>query len=174
MFPDNASIAEAMKRVAELLEVEEGASDRVRSWRAAVRSIEASARPITEIVRQDGVEGLHHLGLDYVLAGRVADVLREERFPFLDRLEARSACGSVFERVPGIGPKLAREVREVLGVESLSGLARAARDGTLSEICGFGPRRTRLVASALAPIERPARSEPTESTEGQLELWGGQ
>jgi DNA polymerase/3'-5' exonuclease PolX len=168
---DNASVAEALGRVAQLLEAEGKSPERARTWRRAARAIEASPRPVAQLVEERGVEGIHGLGLDYVVSGLIADLLRTGRLPLLERLEARSACGSVFQRVPGIGPKLARELRQVLGVESLDGLARAAHDGTLSAVCGFGPRRSRLVASMLAPMERRACSEGSAA---QLDLWASE
>ena len=165
---DNASVAEAVERVAQLLETEGNAIERVRPWRRAACAIRASARPVAKVVEDDGVEGVHRLGIDYRVGGLVIDLLRTGRLPLLDRLEARSACGSVLQRVPGIGPKLARELREVLGVQSLDGLARAARDGKLSAVGGFGPRRTGLVASMLAQVDRRASSDCSAA---QLELW---
>ncbi len=165
---DNASLAAAAERVAALLQSEGGVDGRARTWHEVARAIRTSPRPIVELVEELGVEGVHRLGIDYVTGGMVSDLVRTGRLPLLERLEARCACGTVFERVPGIGPKLAREVREVLGVESLDGLARAAQDGTLSGICGFGPRRIRLVASLLAPLERRVRDQ---GPAGQLDLW---
>jgi len=167
---DNASVAAAAERVAELLEAESGASDRVRLWRRAARAIRASARPIAEVVTEQGIEGVHQLGIDYLVGGLVTDLVRTGRLPLLDKLEGRSACGNVFQRVPGIGPRLARELRQVLGVESLEGLARAAQDGTLSGLCGFGPRRTRLLASLATAQKRECGEHPA----AQLDLWAAQ
>jgi DNA polymerase/3'-5' exonuclease PolX len=167
---DNASIAAAAERVAELLEVESGTGDRVRLWRRAAGAIRASVRPIAEIVAEQSVEGIHQLGIDYLVGGMVTDLVRTGKLPLLDKLEGRSACGNVFQRVPGIGPKLALELRQVLGVESLEGLARAAQDGTLSGICGFGPRRTRLLASLATAPKRECPDRPA----AQLDLWSAQ
>ena len=167
---DNASVAAAAQRVAELLEAERGPSERSRLWRRAAGAIRTSARPIADVVAEQGIEGVHQLGIDYLVGGLVKDLVRTGTLPLLDTLEGRSACGNVFQRVPGIGPKLARELRQVLGVESLEGLARAAQDGTLSGLCGFGPRRTRLLASlATAP-----RRECPDQTAAQLDLWAPQ
>ncbi len=167
---DNASVAAAAERLAELLEAESGTSDRARLWRRAASAIRSSAQPIADIVAEQGIEGVHQLGIGYLVGGVVADLVRTGRLPLLDKLEARAACGNVFQRVPGIGPKLAQELRQVLGVESLEGLARAAQDGTLSGICGFGPRRTRLLASLATTPKR----ECPDGEVGQLDLWAAQ
>ena len=44
--------------------------------------------------------------------------------------------------VPGIGPKSAKHVHEVLGIETLDQLVQAARDGRLQSVWGFGAKRT--------------------------------
>lgn len=167
---DNPSVAAAADRVAALLETESGASVRVRLWRRAAAAIRTSTRPIADVVAEQGIEGVHQLGIDYLVGGLVTDLVRTGRLPLLDKLEGRAACGNVFQAVPGIGPKLARELRQVLGVESLEGLARAAQDGTLSGICGFGPRRTRLLASLATTPKRECPDVPS----GQLDLWSAQ
>ena len=53
--------------------------------------------------------------------------------------------------VPGIGPKRAARVHEVLGVTSAAELVRAARAGRLRRVCGFGPKRVAEIAAMRLP-----------------------
>ncbi len=164
---DNDSIAATAERTAALLDAEGNNS---RLWRRAAQAIRNSNRALAEVIEEDGIEGVHQLGIDYEVGGLLKDLLRTGRLPLLEKLESRSACGTVLQSIPGIGPKLAKELKDVLGVESLEGLARAAQDGQLSSVCGFGPRRTRLIASVLASASHKKASND-HPTEGQLELW---
>jgi len=167
---DNSKVADTADRVASLLDAEGSSVDKSRLWRRAAQAIRNSPRALADVIEAEGIEGVHQLGIDYVVGGLLKDLLRTGRLTLLERLETRSACGTVLQRVPGIGPKLARELREVLGVDSLEGLARAAQDGALSSVCGFGPRRTRLIASVLASAAQKKASND-HPPEGQLDLW---
>lgn len=44
--------------------------------------------------------------------------------------------------VPGVGPRTAKRLHEMLGVETAAELAEAARSGRLQSLHGFGPKRT--------------------------------
>lgn len=53
--------------------------------------------------------------------------------------------------VPGVGPKTAEHVHQALGLETAADLVRAARDGRLRTVWGFGPRRTEAIAALDLP-----------------------
>jgi DNA polymerase (family 10) len=55
---------------------------------------------------------------------------------------------------PGIGPRLAREIYERLGIGTVEDLVRAARDGRLRTVRGFGAKRTRAIAALDLPDAR--------------------
>jgi DNA polymerase (family 10) len=142
----NAKLAEGLERIAQLL----GSREQVRclALKHAAAAIRFSQRPLTERVTDAGVEGVHALGIDYELSGVVTDWVRTGRLWWLERLESRRQ--RELEGVPGIGPRLARELRDMLGVVDLEGLARAAREGRLSRIYGFGPKRVKMIEAVLA------------------------
>jgi DNA polymerase/3'-5' exonuclease PolX len=141
----NAQLAEGLERVAELLE---GARARREALRRAAAVIRWSAQSVSRCVDQEGVEGVHQLGLDYELAGVVTDWVRSGRLRWLERLEARQHRQLL--DLPGIGPKLADDLRQVLGVEDIPSLARALREGQLARVCGFGAKRLKALEAALA------------------------
>jgi DNA polymerase (family 10) len=70
--------------------------------------------------------------------------------PSADKLKKRIPSGLIeVTRIPGLGPKRARALNEQLGVESLDDLRRAAEDGTLEDVAGFGPKAQENVLLAL-------------------------
>ena len=71
--------------------------------------------------------------------------------------------------VPGIGPHLAEQVHRTLGIGTARELVRAARDGRLRSVHGFGPKRTAQIADVRLPEERD-RTRP--SALSQLRLFG--
>ena len=151
--PTNHTIAAALERIAELLELDGVEPTPVAAYRRAAQAIAAAPRPAVELVNEDGVEALHALGIGYLISGLVTDWIRSGELPLLDRLERRHDPEARLRRVPGIGPKLAHEVRE-LGIDSVDALARAAESGRLNDVCGFGPKRIALIRATLPRRER--------------------
>jgi DNA polymerase/3'-5' exonuclease PolX len=142
---DNARIAVGLERIAQLLG--DGVQSRREALRRAAAIIRFSAQPVVRRVDEAGVEGVHLLGLDYELAGVVTDWVRSGRLSWLEKLEERRS--RELSELPGIGPKLATQLRRVLGVVDVTGLARALRQGELGKVLGFGPKRVRALEAAL-------------------------
>lgn len=142
----NTRIAAGLERIAALLT--EGPRARREALRRAAAIVRWASQPVTRTVEERGVEGVHQLGLEYELAGVVTDWVRSGQLPWLERLERRrrhELC-----EVPGIGPKLARELGQLLGVVDVAGLGRALRDGQLGRVCGFGPKRVKMIEAFIA------------------------
>jgi DNA polymerase (family X) len=60
------------------------------------------------------------------------------RSDVLDRLQGEVSPIDLFVQVPGIGEELAQRVYEELKVNTLEDLERAAYDGSLQQVEGFG------------------------------------
>jgi len=149
--PRNPEVADALERVADLLEAQDENPFRVRAWRAGARSVRESEREVAAILAEHGTEGLDRLpGIGKSLAGAIAELVHTGRLRLLDRLEGEIAPEDLFTTVPGIGEELAARIHRELHVDTLEELELAAHDGRLEKLPGFGPRRVRGVREALA------------------------
>ena len=149
--PRNPEVADALERVADLLEAQDENPFRVRAWRAGARSVRDSEREVAAILAEDGIEGLDRLpGIGRSLAGAIAELVHTGRLRLLDRLEGEIAPEDLFTTVPGIGEELAARIHRELHVDTLEDLELAAHDGRLEKLRGFGARRVRGVREALA------------------------
>lgn len=148
MAPTNPTIASALERIADLLELDGVEAAPVAAYRRAASAIAASPEPVGELIEADGVDALHALGIGWWISGLVTDWIRSGELPLLERLERRHDPVASLQRVPGIGKKLAHEVRE-LGIDTVDKLANAARTGSLQGVCGFGPKRIALLRATL-------------------------
>jgi len=148
---DNQDVADALERVADLLEAQGENPYRVRAYRAGAQSVRSSPRRVAEILEQEGTEGLDRLPeIGKSLAAAIAELVHTGRLGMLERLEGQISPEDLFTTVPGIGEELARRVYQELHLETLEELELAAHDGRLSRVPGFGPRRVRAVREALA------------------------
>jgi len=147
----NAEIADALERVADLLEAQAGSPFRVRAYRNAAETLRALPRPAAEILREAGRKGLVALpGIGKSIAALIDEYVHNLRLGILDRLEGQISPEDLFTTVPGIGEELAARIHEHLDVETLEELEVAAHDGRLETVRGLGPRKVRAIRDSLA------------------------
>ena len=149
--PANAEIARIFREVADQLELSRANQFRIRAYRNAARTVEESARSIASIARTtpEELEELPGIGAD--LAGKITQIVRTGELPMLATLERRAPKGAAeLMHVPGIGPRRARVLAQRLHVRSLDGLKRAAREGRIHKLPGFGARTEQRILTELA------------------------
>lgn len=157
----NEAVVAGLDEVARLLAMDGRQLARSARVSRAADSVRACVKPLTELVEQRGVEGVQLLGIDYELAGVITDWVRTGELVWLERLKAKRRAE--LAELPSIGPRLAEELRAVLGVEDLDGLAEAARAGSLQSVCGFGPKRIKVIEGLLrvrGALARQAQISP--------------
>jgi hypothetical protein len=163
LLSGNPEIAERLDEIAELLEARGANPFRVRAYRTAADTLRELNEPVAQILRREGLAGLERLsGIGRSLARRIERMVRTGRSPLLERLRAGNAPEKLFATVPDIGPGLARQIHEQLGIETLAELEAAAHDGRLAEVPGMGAKRVRAVRESLAGrFRRGAGAEPS-------------
>lgn len=168
----NADIAARLEEVASVLEAQDANPYRVNAYRRAATTIRNQAHPVSEIVEQNGIEGLDDLpGIGESLSRAIFQMVKTGTLPMLERLRGESDPVEMLSSVSGIGKKLAERLYDDLGIHSLEELEAAAHDGRLREIAGFGEKRVSGIRDSLAsrlggvrkPLPPVLTTEPTVS-----------
>jgi Holliday junction resolvasome RuvABC DNA-binding subunit len=165
--PQNIEIAQRLNEVALLL-AEQGANPfRVQAYRRAADMIQREPRPLSEILAQQGMDGLRQLpGIGESLARSLHDLVLTGRLPILERLRGEADPVALLSSVPGIGPALAERLHHDLSLQTLEELEAAAHDGRLSDIEGIGPKKLAgIIDSLAARLERVRRPHPPSDSE---------
>jgi hypothetical protein len=150
----NRGIAAQMAVMAQTLEAQRAPRSRVRAFRRATGALETLAAPVADILRDGGLAALVRVpGMGEDAARAVAEIVATRRWAELDRLRGIAAPEPIFRRLEGVGPRLAARLAETLHVDTLAGLAAAARDGRLASLREIGPRRADALRAALAAID---------------------
>lgn len=158
----NAAVAGRLEEVARILE-EHGANRfRVAAYRRAAARLRGLGRPIEELLRDQGLEGLERLpGIGPSLARSIRDLVTSGRLPMLERLRGESDPVELLRSVPGVGRVTAERLHHDLDIDTLEELESAAHDGRLERIAGFGAKRLAGVRDSLA--QRLGRVRPGAS-----------
>jgi len=155
----NLDVAARLDEIAALLDAPHANPFRARAYRGAAERVRALKRPVTDILRAEGLEGLDALpGIGPSTARAIRDLATTGRHAVLDRLRGRSDPVALLATVPGIGPTLAQRLHDHEDIETLEQLEQAAHDGRLERVPGFGAKRVAGIRDALsARLGRPRR-----------------
>jgi putative hydrolase len=154
----NASIAERLREVADLLSHQGANPFRVSAYRRAAQTVLELEADVDDVLRRDGLDGLIALpGIGRSIAASIEEMVRTGRWMQLERLRGIMEPETVFQGIPGIGPKLAERIHGTLEIETLEALEIAANDGRLERVPGVGARRAAMIRAALANMLRRRR-----------------
>jgi DNA polymerase (family 10) len=151
---ENLEIATQLDEVGDLLEIQEANPFRVRAYRNAVRTITELATPIERMVA-DGDDLTALPGIGKELARHITELVTTGEMGVLTELR-ESVPSTLVQvmRLPGVGPKSARKLWDELGVETVEELKKAAEDGRVSELKGFGEKKQALIISGIEQFSR--------------------
>lgn len=147
----NVEIARRLEEVGDLLEAQRAIPFRVQAYRRVAAAVRHLPKPLLEIWREQGEEGLRTVtGVGERLANTLRTLITTGRLPMLDRLRGETDTVALLESVPGIGHALAERLHRELGIDSLEDLEAAAHDGRMADIAGIGPKKLAGIIDTLA------------------------
>ena len=145
----NADITVIFEEIADLLEIEAANTFRIRAYRNAARilgDLPQEARVLVE--RGDDLTRLPGIGAD--LAGKIGEIVTTGHCSLLDRLhkELPPAITELL-KIPGLGPKRVKALYHDLDVQTVEQLLRAAQDGRIRALPGFGEKTEQNILQAV-------------------------
>jgi len=146
----NDEIARVFEEMADLLEIEEANPFRVRAYRNAARSVSTLGTELSELVaRGEDLTRLPAIGKD--LAAKIREMVESGHVAALDKLHHEvPASLEALLQIPGLGPKRVKALYHELGITTLAQLQRAATEGRLRALPGFGAKTEQGILDNLA------------------------
>lgn len=149
----NSQVAAIFRQCADVLREQAANPFRVNAYIRAAQTLESLSTDVRDILRDHGIEGLIELpAIGQGLAASIDEIARTGRLGQLDRLRGEATPDTLFQSVPGVGPKLAHAIHEALHVDTLEALEIAAHDGRLEAVEGIGARRAAAIRAGLAAM----------------------
>jgi DNA polymerase (family 10) len=153
---ENIDIARLFEEIADLLEIQGENQFRIRAYRTAARTIDTLAVPAASLASEGRLDELPGIGSD--LAGKIATILETGTLPLLQELTAKTPESLVqMLRIPGLGPKRAKQIYDTLGIKTLDALETAAKTGQLRELPGIKETTEHKILQGLADLRRQRR-----------------
>jgi DNA polymerase (family 10) len=146
----NAEVATAFEEMADLLEIEGANPFRVRAYRFAARTLRDLPAEVGEMVAKgEDLTSLPGIGDD--LAGKIKEILSTGTAAAIEAQRKRvPATVTELLRIPGLGPKRVKTLTQELKIRSPSELQKAAQEGRVRTLAGFGEKTEQHILAALA------------------------
>ena len=132
----NQEIADVLYEIADFLEIED-VEYKPRTYRTAARNIESLSEPVEDVSDRGELEEIEGVGES--IAEKIREYLETGELAYYEELKADLPVDiEAITSVEGVGPKTAKTLYSELEVATLEDLERAAEEGKIAELDGFG------------------------------------
>jgi DNA polymerase (family 10) len=132
----NQEVASVLYEIADLLELK-GVEWKPRAYRKAAQSVETLGEPIASIYERGELQDIPGIGES--ISEKIQEMLEKGKLQYLEDLRSEFPEGvREMENIEGIGPKTALTLHAKLGIQTIDDLEKAARQGKIRELKGFG------------------------------------
>src|ERR1700749_4248865 len=137
---DNLSIAQLLAETADLLEISNGDSFRIRSYRRAAEAVESSTIQLSTIA-EDAKKLQEIPGIGKGMAANIREIEKAGTLPLREELLTKYRPTMLeLLKLPGMGPKTVLLLWEALQVSNVEQLQAAIDAGKLASLPRFGPK----------------------------------
>ena len=167
-------VASILREISQLLQLKGENAFKVRAYDQGADTFEAlppdPAAPggLHERVRQRTLGDLPFVGK--AIEQKVTELVETGRLEYLEKLRLEFPPGALeLTRIPGLGPRKASALIKELDVASLDDLEKAAREGRIKGLKGFGPKSEQQILEGIAQVRAQSGKKPLWDTRPQAE-----
>ncbi|MFO7967412.1 MAG: DNA polymerase/3'-5' exonuclease PolX [Archaeoglobaceae archaeon] len=144
----NREIARILNEIADYLDME-GVQFKPRAYRRAAQNIETLGSDIEEVYRKGELENIEGVGKG--IAKKIEEYLETGKVKKLQELKEKAPVDTEnLMTVEGLGPKTVEALYNELGIKDLDDLEKAAREGRIGRLKGFGRKTEEKILENIA------------------------
>jgi DNA polymerase (family 10) len=149
----NQLVADTLYMIADLLDLKGEIFFKTRAYRIAAQTIEALDADIERLVNQGTLESIP--GVGEALAKKITELVKTSKLEYLERLKKEVPTGLIdLLGIPGLGPKKVAVLYKNRGITSIKDLKKAASNGELRTLEGFGEITERNILRGIQLLEK--------------------
>ncbi len=142
-----------LNRVADLLEIKGENFFKIRAYREAVRQMDNLTTEVEELIRDGRLTDVP--GIGEAIEKKIVEFVTTGQLEFLSRLETEVPPALLeLTRVPGLGPRTAKDIYDALGIVSLDALEEAARDHRLQTLPRIKAKTEENILKGIGMLKR--------------------
>ena len=149
----NEQVAELFRSTSDLLQILGESRFVVLAYQNAARTIEGLEEDINAVAAAGALQDLPKVGK--AIAEKIDTLLETGSLPYYDEIAAQVPEGVVaMMQVPDVGPKTVQRLWRELDVTSVEALEKAAQEGKLRGLKGFGAKTEERILKSIELLSR--------------------
>src|SRR6202022_1502656 len=142
-----------LNRVADLVETRGENFFKIRAYREAVRQRDNLTTEVEDLIHEGRLKD--GPGIGEAIEEKIAEYVTTGQLEFLKKLEAEVPPALLeLTRVPGLGPRTAKDIYDALGILSLDALEEAAQSHRLLGVRGIKAKTEENILKGIAMLKR--------------------
>ncbi len=134
----NEEVAALLQEFADITAITGGDAFKARAYEKAARAVAGFGEDVAKL-DDKSLREIPNVGKS--IADKIAEYVRTGHIAAVEKARATIPAGvRELTAIPGLGPRKALILYDVLGVSSVDGLVEAVRAGKLRDLKGFGPK----------------------------------
>lgn len=134
---DKVEIASILDDIAAMLELKGENPFRVRAYQNGARALLDSTEDLVVLTNENRLTSIKGIGKG--LSENITSLVKTGKLPFYEDLKKELPPGLLaLTKLQGVGPKKALLLHEKLGIQSVEELKKAAEEGKIAKLKGFG------------------------------------
>lgn len=149
----NQLVANILYQIADLLDLKGEIFFKTRAYRMAAQKIEVLEENIEDLTKEDRL--LEIPGVGEGLAKKIKEIVETGKLDYFERLKKEIPEGLInLLNIPGLGPKKVAAIYKNLGITTLKELQKAANEGKLRDLDGFGEITEQNIIRGIQLLEK--------------------
>ncbi|MCX7589320.1 MAG: DNA polymerase/3'-5' exonuclease PolX [Patescibacteria group bacterium] len=147
----NQQIANILKEISFLLEMEEDSSFRSRAYEKAALIIESLDQSLIDIYNSGGLKAIEKIpGIGKSLALKIEELIKTGKLKYFEDLKKQTPINlDELTKIEGLGPKSIKKLYQKLKIKNLDDLEKAAYRGQIRKLEGFGQKSEEKILKAI-------------------------
>lgn len=150
---DKKQIAQILREMALILEIQGENIFKVRAHENAARALEGLTAGLEELVASGEIREVK--GIGEAMAKKIQTLLSGEELPEYRKLKDSLPAGLLeMAKIPGMGPKKIKAVWDELGIDTVEALEAAGKADKISDLKGFGAKSQEKILQGLEMLKK--------------------
>lgn len=150
---DKKQVIEILEEIGTLLELKGENPFKTRAYENAARALRGVSEDLNELVASNRLRGIK--GIGEAISEKITTLVTTGTLKYYEELR-RSFPPGIMEllRIPGLGPKKAKKLLDVLGVASIDDLEKACKENRVAKLEGFSAKSQQNLLDGIQQIRQ--------------------
>jgi len=151
----NSDIARILSEIGEYLAMK-NVPWKPRAYDKASQTIASLEEEVISVYEKGGLKAVEEIpGVGRSIAEKIEEFIKTGKIKYYEELKKKTPVKlDELTRIEGLGPKSVKKLYEKLGVSNLKELEKAAREGKIKNLEGFGPKSEENILKGMAFVKK--------------------